>query len=149
EGAFQFTPNAALPANATGTWALGAEARRSVQLTSSVSATEAAVNPVVTFTVDDSAPLARRTVAENARCGSCHGEFSKDFSIHGGLRNQIEYCVLCHNPNADDGARRTRDPAAVAAGEQTATIDFKVLIHKIHRGENLEQKPYIVYGFGS
>ena len=30
EGAFQFTPNAALPADATGTWALGAEARRSV-----------------------------------------------------------------------------------------------------------------------
>ncbi len=148
-GAFQFTPNAALPDDATGTWALGAEARRSVALTSAVTATEAAENPVVTFTVDDSAPLVRRTVVDQTRCGNCHGEFSKDFSIHGGSRNQVEYCVLCHNPNASDAARRQRDPAAVAAGELTAPIDFKVLIHKIHRGENLEQKPYLVYGFGS
>ena len=149
QGAFQFTPNAALPADATGTWALGAEARRNVQLTSTVSATEAAVNPVVTFTVDDSAPLVRRTVVDDQLCGSCHGEFSKDFSIHGGSRNQVEYCVLCHNPTESDADRRNRDPAQVAAGALTATIDFKVLIHKIHRGEDLEQKPYIVYGFGS
>ena len=149
EGAFQFTPNAALPSDATGTWALGAEARRTVALTSTVSATEAAVNPVVTFTVDDSAPLVRRTVVDDQLCGSCHGEFSKDFSVHGGSRNQVEYCVLCHNPTESDANRRNRDPAQVAAGALTATIDFKVLIHKIHRGADLEQTPYIVYGFGS
>jgi OmcA/MtrC family decaheme c-type cytochrome len=114
-----------------------------------VTVTEAAVNPVVTFTVDDSAPLVRREVVENGLCGDCHGEFSKDFSIHGGSRNQIEYCVLCHNPTASDAARRRRDPAAVAAGDLNETIDFKVLIHKIHRGDELEQKPYVVYGFGS
>jgi OmcA/MtrC family decaheme c-type cytochrome len=148
QGAFQFTPNAAIPADATGTWALGAEARRNVQLTSQVSATEAAVNPVVTFTVDDSAPVPHRTIVDTQNCGTCHGEFSKDFSIHGGLRNQVEYCELCHNSTQNDGSRRKRDPAAVAAGELTATIDFKVLIHKIHRGENLEQQPYLVYGFG-
>jgi OmcA/MtrC family decaheme c-type cytochrome len=148
QGAFQFTPNAAIPANATGTWSLGAEARRSVQLTSQVSATEAAVNPVVTFSVDGSAPVPHRTIVDTQNCGVCHGEFSKDFSIHGGLRNQVEYCELCHNPTANDGSRRKRDPAAVAAGELTSTIDFKVLIHKIHRGENLEQQPYLVYGFG-
>lgn len=148
QGAFQFTPNAAIPADATGTWSLGAEARRNVQLTSQVSATEAAVNPVVTFTVDDSTPLPRRVVVDEQLCGNCHGEFSKDFSIHGGSRNQTQYCVLCHNPTATDADRRNRDPAEVAAGALTATIDFKVLIHKIHRGQNLEQTPYIVYGFG-
>ncbi len=117
-------------------------------LTSQVSATEAAVNPVVTFTVDDSTALPRRTVVDEQLCGNCHGEFSKDFSIHGGSRNQTEYCVLCHNSTRSDADRRDRDPAEVAAGALTATIDFKVLIHKIHRGENLEQQPYIVYGFG-
>src|SRR5262249_47484737 len=96
-GAFQFTPNAAIPVDATGTWSVGAEARRSVPLTSSVTATEAAVNPVVTFTVDNSMPLARRTVVDENMCANCHGMFSKDFSIHGGLRNQVQYCVLCHN----------------------------------------------------
>jgi OmcA/MtrC family decaheme c-type cytochrome len=148
EGAFQFTPNAAIPADATGTWSLGAEARRTVQLTSQVSATEAAVNPIVTFTVDDSAPLVRRVVVDNDRCATCHGEFSKDFSVHGGSRNQVDYCVLCHNPTETDAGRRSRDPAAVAAGELNATIDFKVLIHKVHRGDDLEQTPYLVYGFG-
>jgi OmcA/MtrC family decaheme c-type cytochrome len=148
-GAFMFTPNAALPADATGTWSLGAESRRSVPLTSSVTATEAAVNPVVTFSVDGSEPEPRRVVVDNALCGNCHGEFSKDFSVHGGSRNQVQYCVICHNSTESDSGRRSRDPAQVAAGALNETIDFKVLIHKIHRGEDLEQKPYLVYGFGS
>ncbi len=147
-GVFQFTPNAALPVDATGTWSLGAEARRTVQLTSQVSATEAAVNPLVTFTVDDSAPLVRRTVVDNQLCGSCHGELSKDFSVHGGSRNQTDYCVLCHNSQQSDAGRRSRDPAEVAAGASNETIDFKVLIHKLHRGADLEQQPNLVYGFG-
>src|SRR5262249_10860751 len=62
--------------------------------------------------------------------------------------NQVEYCVLCHNSTESDGGRRDNDPAQVTAGAATSTIDFKVLIHKLHRGEDLEQKPYIVYGFG-
>ena len=28
------------------------------------------------------------------------------------------------------------------------TINFRVLVHRIHRGEDLTQKPYQVYGFG-
>jgi OmcA/MtrC family decaheme c-type cytochrome len=149
QGVFQFVAGTAIPAGATGSWSLGAEARRTVQLTSSVSATEAAPNPVVSFPVDDSQTAARRVVVENQNCFSCHGEFSKGFSIHGGSRNRVEYCVLCHNPNQSDAGRRSKDPAAVAAASPTSTIDFKVLIHKIHRGENLTQQPYLVYGFGS
>jgi OmcA/MtrC family decaheme c-type cytochrome len=148
-GAFMFTPNAMIPIDAHGTWSLGAEARRNVQLTPDVSVTEAAVNPVVTFTVDDSTALPRRTVVDVQLCGNCHGEFSKDFSVHGGSRNQTEYCVLCHNPTQSDVARRRRDPEQVAAGAMTETIDFKVLIHKLHRGEELAQQPYLVYGFGA
>jgi OmcA/MtrC family decaheme c-type cytochrome len=34
-------------------------------------------------------------------------------------------------------------------GDENATIDLKVLLHKIHTGEELAQKPYLVYGFGS
>jgi len=148
QGVFQYTPTTAIPAGATGTWALGAEARRLVQLTSTVSTEEAAPNPVVTFTVDDSMPEPHRTIVDNQNCATCHGQFSLDFSIHGNLRNQIEYCEICHNSTQSDAARRKRDPAAVAAGELNAPIDFKVLIHKIHTGENLEQQPYIIYGFG-
>ena len=152
-GVFQYTPTTPIPANAQGTWSVGAEARRVVQLTAvspiqNKTVEEATVNPVVTFTVDDSTAVMRRVVVEDQRCGACHGEFSKDFSIHGNLRNQTEYCVLCHNPNNSDVARRQRDPAAVAAASPVSSIDFKVMIHKIHRGDNLEQQPYLVYGFG-
>ncbi len=154
DGVFQYTPATGIPVTATGTWAIGAEARRSVQLTttpevSAKSVNEAAPNPVVTFIVDDSTALVRRVVVEDQKCAECHGEFSKGFSIHGNLRNQTEYCVICHNPNQSDVGRRKNDAAAVARGDQTTSIDFKVMIHKIHRGENLEQKPYLIYGFGA
>ena len=121
DGTFQYTLAAPVPADATGTWSLGAEARRPVTLAAPEggmrTVNEAAVNPVVTFTVDDSEAEMRRVVVEDMKCESCHGEFSKGFSIHGNLRNQSEYCVLCHNPNASDVARRKNDPAAVAAGD--------------------------------
>jgi OmcA/MtrC family decaheme c-type cytochrome len=148
DGGFQYTPATGIPAAATGTWALGAEATRTVQLTATVSTVEAAENPVVTFTVDDSMDVPHRTIVEGQNCALCHGQFSKDFSIHGNLRNQIPYCEICHNATQSDAARRRQDPEAVALGELNATIDFKVLIHKIHRGQELEQQPYIVYGFG-
>jgi OmcA/MtrC family decaheme c-type cytochrome len=148
QGGFAYTPTTAIPSSATGTWALGAEARRSVELAEGIEVEEAAPNPVVTFTVDSSMAMPRRVVVEDQNCGVCHGEFSKGFSIHGNLRNRVEYCVICHNSTQSDVARRRRDPEAVAAGELDATIDFKVMIHKIHRGEELEQQPYIIYGFG-
>jgi len=93
-------------------------------------------------------PEVRRMVVDDMNCQVCHGVFSRGFSIHGNLRNQTQYCVLCHNPNATDVGRRSRDPEAVARGDMTAQIDFKRMIHKIHRGENLEVKPYLIYGFG-
>ena len=152
-GGFSYTLAAPIPATATGTWSVGAEARRQVTLDTPPESSpkvvqEAAENPVVTFVVDDSMPEMRRVVVDDQNCATCHGEFSKDFSIHGNLRNQTQYCALCHNPNNSDFARRKNDPAAVAEQSQDASIDFKVLIHKIHRGEELEQQPYIVYGFG-
>ena len=152
-GVFTYVPAAPIPADATGTWSLGAEARRQVTLETPPESSpkvveEAAPNPVVTFVVDDSTAEMRRVVVDDEKCASCHGTFSVDFSIHGNLRNRTEYCALCHNPNNSDFARRRNDPEAVAMESQDATIDFKVLIHKIHRGENLQQQPYIVYGFG-
>ncbi|MGD0948073.1 MAG: OmcA/MtrC family decaheme c-type cytochrome [Candidatus Binatia bacterium] len=157
-GVFSYTPKLSIPAAASGTWAIGAEARRAVQLPPSQeyasilptqTAEEAAPNPVVTFTVDNSTALPHRIVVDNQHCAACHGQFSKDFSIHGNLRNNIEYCEICHNPNLTDGSLRKLDPAAVASGEQTAMLDFKRMIHKIHTGNDLEQKPYVIYGFGA
>jgi OmcA/MtrC family decaheme c-type cytochrome len=109
---------------------------------------EAVPNPVRDFSVDGSAVVARRTVVANEHCANCHGTFSKDFSVHGDLRNRVEYCVVCHNPRVTDFARR-RNAVAGGADPATAAIDLKRLIHKIHRGEELDQRPYLVYGFGA
>jgi len=152
-GVFQYTsPTMSIPADASGSWSIGAEARQEVTLTvlgiSPKVAEEASPNPVVTFPVDNSDTVLRRVVVDNSHCGACHGTFSKDFSVHGNLRNQMTYCVICHNPNQTDAARRKLDPAEVQIGAQTATVDFKRMIHQIHTGDRLQVKPYLIYGFG-
>jgi OmcA/MtrC family decaheme c-type cytochrome len=146
-GLATYTTAASLPANATATWTVGMEARRSVTV-NMVNVTEAAQNPVFDFSVDGTAVKARRAVVDGAKCSGCHGTFSKDFSIHGNSRNNVRYCVLCHNANVTDFDRRVN---AIASGADATTepIAFKHLIHKLHRGDALEQQPYIVYGFGS
>ena len=64
-----------------------------------------AKNPVVNFSVDGSAVAPRRTVVAEANCNNCHVALS----LHGTLRNNVEYCVLCHNPSNTD-ARRAPPP---------------------------------------
>ena len=107
---------------------------------------EAPQNVVMNFSVDGSDPTPRRTVVAVENCAGCHGTFSVDFSIHGNLRNRPEYCVICHNAKNNDFARR-KPQIANGANPMNQSIAFKHLIHKLHRGENLEHQPYIVYGF--
>lgn len=97
-----------------------------------------APNAVVNFTVTGEAPEARRVVVSDAKCNVCHDEVRG----HGGQRVGVGTCLLCHNVNATDAARR---PAEAMPPE---TINFKDMIHRIHSGENLEGD-YTVYGFGN
>lgn len=100
-------------------------------------------NVVIYFAVTDTTPLPRRTVVSSAaRCVACHGEFSKDFSVHGGTRNATEYCVLCHNPDFDSLGRQPAPAAGTTA--ETFPVNFKALIHQIHRGPDLTQ-PYLLF----
>jgi OmcA/MtrC family decaheme c-type cytochrome len=146
-GVFTFTttvPNG-IPAGGTGTWRVGMEARRNVPI-NGVSGTvqEAMQNVVLDFSVDGSAVIPRRAVVDQAKCASCHGVFSQGFSIHGNLRNRVEYCVLCHNPSNTDSARRA---GVNGADMNNQPIGLKHMMHKIHTGENLTQQPYVIYGF--
>jgi OmcA/MtrC family decaheme c-type cytochrome len=145
-GLATYTTATNLPADATGTWRVGIEARRAVTVNGQT-VNEAPQNVVADFSVDGSPVKARRTVVTAENCASCHGTFSKDFSIHGNLRNRPEYCVVCHNARVNDFARR-KPQIVNGADPMNETIAFKHLIHKIHRGEELEHQPYIVYGFG-
>src|SRR5690554_3103414 len=63
---------------------------------------------------------AARDVVDVQSCNSCHDSLS----MHGGSRSQTQTCVTCHNPgNLQASSGRS--------------MDFKVLIHRIHRGTNL------------
>ncbi|MCW5890295.1 MAG: OmcA/MtrC family decaheme c-type cytochrome [bacterium] len=145
-GVFTYTTTVGngVPAGATGSWRVGLEARRSVTVHGQ-SVNEAMQNVVLDFPIDGSPLVPRRTVVAQEKCGSCHGVFSVDFSIHGGLRNQTDYCVVCHNPNMTDFARRV---TVSGADPRNQPIDLKHMLHKIHTGDDLTQIPYVIYGFG-
>jgi len=144
-GVFTYTTTVAdgIPAGGTGTWRVGMEARRNVTINGQ-SVREAIQNVVRDFSVDGSAVAPRRAVVDQANCASCHGVFSQGFSVHGNLRNRVEYCVLCHNPSKSDFGGRV-----VVSGADPATqpITLKHLLHKIHTGGRLTEQPYVVYGF--
>jgi OmcA/MtrC family decaheme c-type cytochrome len=135
----------AIPATATGTWAVAVQTRRTITLSPSPrqgpsTYTEGAVNPVTYIAVTDGAPVPRRTVVALDNCNKCHDRLATTFS-HGGQRIAIEFCVFCHNPNADDS------PVRPAAANPPESISFKRMIHRIHSGTNLTQD-YTIYGFG-
>jgi OmcA/MtrC family decaheme c-type cytochrome len=134
-----------IPADATGTWAVAVQSRRTITLNPAprkgpATFTEGVFNPVAYIAVTDGAPVARRTLVSLDKCNECHDRLATLFS-HGGQRIAIEFCVFCHNPKGDDSSRR---PASAGAPE---SVSFKRMIHRIHSGENLTQD-YTIYGFG-
>ncbi len=126
---------------AVGTWAFSIEARRTVPLdphpTNETTFTEGAFNPVYYAAVTDPEPMPRRLVVDIANCNTCHNRLA----LHGGQRLNTVECVICHNPNESDAARRPEDQ------DPPESVDFKRMIHRIHTGEELAQI-YTVYGFG-
>ncbi|HTB13467.1 MAG TPA: OmcA/MtrC family decaheme c-type cytochrome [Bryobacteraceae bacterium] len=139
-----------VPAKATGTYAIGVEARRTdvvlAGTTSQQSIQYGAPNKVVYFSVDGSPVAPRRSVVAIANCNGCH----VSLQVHGALRNNTEYCVMCHNPSNTDVSVRG---SAVVAADKTAPpqgINFNLLVHRIHDGVNMaaSKRTYVVVGFG-
>jgi OmcA/MtrC family decaheme c-type cytochrome len=90
------------------------------------------------MSLDGGEPTPRRQVVDRELCNACHN----NLALHGTIRQNTEYCVMCHNPMATDAARRP------AEAMPPTSINFRVLIHRIHRGEEANQ-PLVVYGFGN
>ncbi len=63
---------------------------------------------------------ASREIVSNTECNACHDKLA----IHGGPRTDVQYCVICHNPGTTDA-------------QSGNTLDFKVLVHKLHSGIKL------------
>jgi hypothetical protein len=69
-----------------------------------------------------------REVVTQANCNQCH----QTLQAHGGQRRDVKLCLLCHTAGSEDG----NDPS-VLGGTPGVSIEFKVMIHKIHAGRHL------------
>jgi OmcA/MtrC family decaheme c-type cytochrome len=152
DGTCTYTFTHAVPATAVGTFAIGLEARRTETILAGTprqqSVQYGAFNPVSYFSVDGSTVAPRRKIVAISNCNQCH----VDLSLHGSLRHNAEYCVMCHNPSQTDAGRRVAavNPADKALPPQA--VNFNMLVHRLHFGENAAadgvKNPYVVVGFG-
>jgi OmcA/MtrC family decaheme c-type cytochrome len=137
---YAYTFKHQIPQNATGTWTVGIEGTKTYTLNPGtvleMKQRQGGANKLISFSVDSSPVQARRSVVSLGNCNSCHSSLS----VHGENRNQIEMCVLCHNPNATDAGVRP------AVNYPPQAIDFRTMVHKIHTGTNLTSD-YTVYGY--
>ena len=62
--------------------------------------------------------IASREIIQTANCNECHDKITAH-----GSRFETRLCVTCHNPGS--------------WVDSTTPVDFKVMVHKIHRGEDL------------
>jgi OmcA/MtrC family decaheme c-type cytochrome len=136
-GTCTYTFAAKIPKNATGTFAVGIEATRLGTLLAGTTKQQdveyGAPNKIFYFSVDGSPVQPRRMVALTDNCNNCHVHIA----AHGQPRNNVEMCILCHNPSLNDAATRaqSKDPTDLATLPQA--LNFNFMIHRIHTGENL------------
>jgi OmcA/MtrC family decaheme c-type cytochrome len=77
-----------------------------------------------------------REIVKSANCNECHVKITAH-----GTRFETRLCVTCHNPGS----------WVKNADGTTTTVDFEVMIHKIHRSPeiNNEQFPHNDYAVGN
>ncbi|HLY19359.1 MAG TPA: OmcA/MtrC family decaheme c-type cytochrome [Bryobacteraceae bacterium] len=139
-----YTFQHAIPAGATGTYAIGVESEILENILPNTNAAQqvesGTPNQVFYFSVDGSTVAARRTVVAETNCNQCH----VNLTLHGNRRNNPQYCVMCHNPSDTDFSQRP-------AGQTAQTINMAVMVHRIHDGVNVVAsggKPFQIAGFG-
>lgn len=109
------------------------------------------------FKTSDAAVIAnpRRPIVDIAKCKGCHDDRKHGdtvvprLSLHGANRNEnLDLCVVCHNPNQTDVPYRYLEPLDPRIGGPEAPIAFTTLVHSIHAG-GFRKTPYVVIGFNS
>lgn len=141
-GTYKYTFSTAIPADAKGTWVFAAEGRSDETILSGTQKQRTyevnIPNDMKYFSVDGTDVATRRHIVETATCNNCH----YNLTLHGENRNEIQNCVICHNPNMTDAARR---PAAQAPNE---SISMASMVHRIHTGKE-QPRDFTIYGFGN
>jgi OmcA/MtrC family decaheme c-type cytochrome len=137
DGTFTVTSLLAIPWSAQGTGTVAIEGHPAGQDATGAWTVRVPVKSVFrTFLISGEEREDRRRIVDNNKCKSCHGVLT----LHGNNRtDEVQVCVMCHNPNATDVPyRRSTD------GPETP-IDFKVMIHSIH-GAAKRTTPFVIIG---
>src|SRR5262249_21315216 len=80
------------------------------------------------FLVGDAAELEPYTrIADGNACNTCH----QDLSYHGTYRG-FDTCILCHGSSGTED--RPRYVSANAPDTRGLSVQFRTLLHKVHRG---------------
>jgi hypothetical protein len=139
---WSYTFSGKLPSDAAGSFTLGVEGRVDAVLNPDDEEPIETESQLQNFTMPFSVGgdlMARRQVVDDAKCENCHA----NLSLHGTNRHDANgYCQTCHMPSATDARVRPEDTG------EPQSIDFRYMIHKIHRGEELVNG-YVVYGYRS
>lgn len=97
----------------------------------------------------------RRQIVDIAKCKGCHDDTQHGdtvvprLSLHGANRNEnLDLCVVCHNPNQTDVPYRFASPTDPRIGGPETSVDFKTMVHSIHAG-GFRKTPYVVIGRNS
>jgi hypothetical protein len=134
--AWEYTLKTALPMDASGSYTISAEGRSDavdIDFGDEVDGErEYMENPRLAFAVGGGTATARREVISDYNCESCH----VNISFHGGNRKNVQYCSTCHRPERLDLP-------------MDESVHFKWMIHKIHRGEDLENGYVVIRSRGT
>ncbi len=159
-GTYNVTSTAAIPAAGTIRVMMDGHPAADVFVAGAFNDSLPVKNVFTNVAITGSTLVARRTVVAVASCDACHDYLS----MHGYNRTEEPgVCVICHNPNATDAARRPTFSTnatltgAGSDGKKEESIDFKRMIHGIHAGQynattnpnTVRTKGLLVYGFGS
>ncbi|HEY0788315.1 MAG TPA: OmcA/MtrC family decaheme c-type cytochrome, partial [Thermoanaerobaculia bacterium] len=119
----------ALPENfdRTATYTLGAYSTRNL---TDIIGKNYYANPIRDFRADGATVTETwAKINQPTSCLNCHDALA----LHGGSRREVRLCVLCHTEGMSDP-------------DTSNSIDFEVLVHKIHFGPNLS-KGFKIIGF--
>lgn len=146
DGTYTVTMTDVIPATATGSGVVMIDGHPKGTITGTSTTTNVPVtNLVKYFTITDSSAQSRREVVSTDKCLNCHGSLE----LHGSNRNnEVQSCVVCHNPVGTDINRRS---GVGVDGKYEESIDFKTMIHAIHGASKRVSSggnAITVYGFG-
>jgi len=98
------------------------------------------------------ADAGQRLIVDQKSCNECHGSLggvpgTESQSFHGGSRYDPRFCATCHTDQRKFGRAKSTSTANVFTGDTYVADgvtqgDFPVLIHRIHKGEQLVKEGY-------